>query len=252
MDETRTVTMRVEQCPTVQEYAERFKDHFYSEQYSGKRGEKAWGTHNVGRWPDMVTESAELQYNRFVAAQDLEELGRIVGHDIGVTCSECERTGKQVVEFGPYDYENFSLCRDCLKKAIGLLDETKITLAEWREANKQKCPECGGDAYPYRATPERICYSCQYRWEGDDLTEPMPRPWRPRVFVWQGEGVLQDWTSGMMVVVAENIEEARAVMIRTYSEYYGYDPQQTPEGLEREPKVVEMDQPHAFFVCGGG
>ncbi len=33
-----------------------------------------------------------------------------------------------------------------------------------------------------------------------------------KLYIWEGEGVLQDWTSGMIVALAEDLEGALAVI----------------------------------------
>ena len=65
-----------------------------------------------------------------------------------------------------------------------------------------------------------------------------------KLFVWQGDGVLQDWTSGIMVVLANDIQQAREVLVSAF----GYEPM----GLDLEPQVFEVDKPIAFYEWGGG
>lgn len=62
-----------------------------------------------------------------------------------------------------------------------------------------------------------------------------------KLFVW--EGVLTDWSSGIMFALATDVEEARAEILK------GCD--YLPEGcLAQEPTVYEI--PIGFAVWGGG
>lgn len=67
-----------------------------------------------------------------------------------------------------------------------------------------------------------------------------------RLYVWEGEGILQDYDSGMIVALAHDAEEARALVRATD---YGYLPS-VLEALGREPAVY--DEPTAHLVFGGG
>ena len=61
-----------------------------------------------------------------------------------------------------------------------------------------------------------------------------------KLFVW--ENVLRDYTPGMMVALAHDVEEART-LLRAKVGYNTCD-------LNAEPQVVE--EPAAFYVSGGG
>ena len=64
-----------------------------------------------------------------------------------------------------------------------------------------------------------------------------------KLFVWEGEGILQDWTSGMVCVLATNLKQAFDLIREKYDDYYLND-------LARiEPKIIE--EPEAFAVYGG-
>lgn len=64
------------------------------------------------------------------------------------------------------------------------------------------------------------------------------------VYVWHD--VLTDYSSGMAVVVAESVEHARSVVIKS------------PElcdnlwGFEKEPICLDLTKPSIEFVYGGG
>ena len=61
-----------------------------------------------------------------------------------------------------------------------------------------------------------------------------------KMFVW--EHVLTDYTDGLMVALAHNVDEARELL----TEEYDYIPY---EDLEKEPDVYET--PKAVLVWGG-
>ena len=65
-----------------------------------------------------------------------------------------------------------------------------------------------------------------------------------KLFVWEGEGVLTDYTDGMICVLAKTFEEAVKLIGDKYPPYY----------LENIPinkyRVIEV--PEAFAVFGGG
>ena len=65
-----------------------------------------------------------------------------------------------------------------------------------------------------------------------------------KLFVWRGDGVLQDWTSGIMVVLAHDVQEAREVLMSTFG--------RKPMGYDLEPEVFETDKPLVFYEWGGG
>lgn len=62
-----------------------------------------------------------------------------------------------------------------------------------------------------------------------------------KMFVW--EDVLTDWTPGLMVALAHNVEEAREMLLNED----GYIPE---DDRMKEPKVYET--PKAVLVWGGG
>jgi hypothetical protein len=64
-----------------------------------------------------------------------------------------------------------------------------------------------------------------------------------KLYLW--EGVLRDWTSGMMFAIASSEEEARAKLLKECS----FIPE---EDLELEPDVIELDKPFAALCWGGG
>jgi len=64
-----------------------------------------------------------------------------------------------------------------------------------------------------------------------------------KLYVWEGQGTLQDWSSGMICVLAHNLEEA----LRLIAEK---DPATT---CKFNPTNYQMvDQPEAFVCWGGG
>lgn len=64
-----------------------------------------------------------------------------------------------------------------------------------------------------------------------------------KLFVWEGDGVLQDYTSGMICVLAHDLEEALK-LIKEKCDYCmgAFDPSAY--------KIVE--KPEAFVCYGGG
>ncbi len=64
-----------------------------------------------------------------------------------------------------------------------------------------------------------------------------------KLFVW--EDTLTDYTSGIMVAVATDVEQARKQLLEVCS----YIPD---KDLGNSPDVYELDDPVAFAVWGGG
>ena len=62
-----------------------------------------------------------------------------------------------------------------------------------------------------------------------------------KMFVW--ENVLTDWTSGLVCVLAENLEQAVELLKEKY-------PSETPQIDMSQLQVVT--EPEAFLVYGGG
>lgn len=65
-----------------------------------------------------------------------------------------------------------------------------------------------------------------------------------KLFVWEGQGVLQDYTPGMVCVLAENLEQAIKLIGEKYESYYF-------SSIPFE-KYKVYDQPEAFACYGGG
>lgn len=64
-----------------------------------------------------------------------------------------------------------------------------------------------------------------------------------KLFVWEGDGVLTDYTSGMICVLAENLEEA----VKLIKEKCNHAEGNYPVSCF---KVIE--KPEAFICWGGG
>lgn len=64
-----------------------------------------------------------------------------------------------------------------------------------------------------------------------------------KLFVW--DGVLTDYTSGIMFAVAASVEEARVKLLEV-CEYIPKD------DLRREPAVYDCSEPVAYVCWGGG
>jgi len=62
-----------------------------------------------------------------------------------------------------------------------------------------------------------------------------------KLYVW--EGVLTDYTSGMICILAHDLEEAKALLLKKYPPYYAND-------FGKPHKVIT--NPEAFAVFGGG
>ena len=75
-----------------------------------------------------------------------------------------------------------------------------------------------------------------------------------KLFVW--EDVLEDYTYGIMFALAENVEEARRVIIEKSKKERLDFPKELREvfnmkdDLSKEPKVIEKAE--GFYVQGGG
>lgn len=71
-----------------------------------------------------------------------------------------------------------------------------------------------------------------------------------KLFIWIGDGVLQDWTSGQIVALAPSLEEA----LKQVDEEMGYESDSFPRN---EPtQVIDLDdvktQNEAWVTWGGG
>ena len=64
-----------------------------------------------------------------------------------------------------------------------------------------------------------------------------------KLFVW--EGVLTDWTSGMMIAIAPTADEAREALLKECD----YLPL---EDLAQEPEEHDLTKNVAYYVWGGG
>ena len=62
-----------------------------------------------------------------------------------------------------------------------------------------------------------------------------------KLFVW--EDVLKDYTAGVIFALAENVDEARELVLATHGEYVASE-------TGKEPQV--FDSPVAFASWGGG
>ena len=69
-----------------------------------------------------------------------------------------------------------------------------------------------------------------------------------KLFVW--ENVLEDWTSGVMFALAENVEDARKSILNKCEKEDGYISKTLQSDLAIEPKVI--DNSEGFYVWGGG
>lgn len=65
-----------------------------------------------------------------------------------------------------------------------------------------------------------------------------------KVYVW--EDVLRDYSSGMVVIIAHNLDEAREVFLKKYP-----DEQYILNDFFGSPHEV-VTEPDAFYVYGGG
>lgn len=64
-----------------------------------------------------------------------------------------------------------------------------------------------------------------------------------KLFVW--EGVLTDYTSGIMFAIAETVEEARASLLKKCDYIPDYD-------LNKQPSEFDLSRSVAFVCWGGG
>jgi hypothetical protein len=69
-----------------------------------------------------------------------------------------------------------------------------------------------------------------------------------KLFIW--ENVLTNHTSGIAFALAENLEEARKVILDKCEKECGYTPKTLQIDLASEPKVI--DNSEGFYVWGGG
>jgi hypothetical protein len=66
---------------------------------------------------------------------------------------------------------------------------------------------------------------------------------RWKLYIWHD--VLTDYTSGMAVALARNVEEARGLLAASGA-YWGTD------DLAKEPEVHPVNEPFCDYVRGGG
>jgi hypothetical protein len=67
-----------------------------------------------------------------------------------------------------------------------------------------------------------------------------------KLYVW--ENVLEDYTPGMMVALADNVKDAKRILKQI-------DPNIPEEDLARTPEIVDLSNPEtigAWVVWGGG
>jgi hypothetical protein len=69
-----------------------------------------------------------------------------------------------------------------------------------------------------------------------------------KLFVW--ENVLEDHSSGVMFALAENVGEARKVILNKCIKEDGNTSEMLKSDLASEPKVI--DNSEGFYVWGGG
>lgn len=67
------------------------------------------------------------------------------------------------------------------------------------------------------------------------------------MYVWKGEGVLQEYTSGLVCVLARSVGEAREIALQHLDVEY-LDP--NTDFLDEAPEI--LIEPGAASVCGGG
>lgn len=68
-----------------------------------------------------------------------------------------------------------------------------------------------------------------------------------KLYVWRGDGVLEDYTSGIAFTLADNASQARDLLRGSLKEDVCDESMQF---LDREPEV--FDSPVALWVHGGG
>ena len=69
-----------------------------------------------------------------------------------------------------------------------------------------------------------------------------------KLFVW--ENVLTDYTSGIAFALAENVEEARKIILDRFKTEEGYISDTLKADLLDKPKVT--DSKEGFYIWGGG
>ena len=69
-----------------------------------------------------------------------------------------------------------------------------------------------------------------------------------KLYVW--EGVLTDWTDGVMFALAESSDEAREVIKKKAADVFTFDCEDIAQELKGEPR--EVSQSEGFFLFGGG
>lgn len=73
-----------------------------------------------------------------------------------------------------------------------------------------------------------------------------------KLFIWQGEGVLQDYTSGQIVVLAPDLEQALQEIESHGSFIMDNFPRYTPSQIVDLGECTENVQNEAWITWGGG
>jgi len=69
-----------------------------------------------------------------------------------------------------------------------------------------------------------------------------------KLFVWKD--VLTDYTSGIAFALAENVDEARKLILEKYEKEQSYVSDMLVSDLNTEPLIIENKE--GFYVWGGG
>lgn len=65
-----------------------------------------------------------------------------------------------------------------------------------------------------------------------------------KLYVWDGDDILRDYTPGMICILAHSIHEARKILFKKYDFQYYVDETRKPYKI--------ITKPEAFAVSGGG
>jgi hypothetical protein len=69
-----------------------------------------------------------------------------------------------------------------------------------------------------------------------------------KLFVWND--VLTDYTSGIAFALAENVDEARKLILEKYEKEQSYISDMLVSDLNAEPLIIENKE--GFYIWGGG
>lgn len=69
-----------------------------------------------------------------------------------------------------------------------------------------------------------------------------------KLFIWEGDGVLEDYSTGLICVIAEDLEEANNIILKEIGKYAKYPKNSPSEIIDLNDKINK----NIWCVYGGG